>query len=255
MEIIISPSILSYENDLENSLDKIEKMIENEIKWLHIDVMRKPFVPNDRFSIETIKMLYDHLRGKIFFDFHLMVDNPHELINSVSEIVGENEVSITIHIESFRDFKEDQEKYNSKDFDLLNFPELKEKDAEFKKLVGKTLMDIKQRGYRTGISLEPGTSVDNLPEEIMNNADLVLLMSVCSGKGGQEYQDRVTEKIKELREKYPDVMVQVDGGINNENISRVVQAGANNVVIGSYITRDDPVEQIKKIKEKLVLKQ
>ena len=97
--------------------------------------------------------------------------------------------------------------------------------------------------------MEPGTSLKNISEKMAQVVDMILLMSVSSGAGGQEYRHEVTNKIREARQRYKELMIQVDGGINEEILPEVIEAGANNVVIGSYITRArDPINPVGHIK-------
>ncbi len=244
-KIIISPSILEYEPNLENSFEKIRKILSSGIEWIHIDIMRKPFIPDkNKFSEEALSELYNKFKDYVKFDFHLMVSEPDKLIEFLNNIVeNKKDTMITIHIESYR---KGLGKYDSKDYDLINkFKEINKKNVL---LVYNKLKEIKDKGFKVGLALEPNTSLENIKEEMFDLLDMVLLMSVSSGSGGQKYTDNVTNKIKELREKHKKLMIQVDGGMNEETIPVVVKAGANNLVIGSYITRaDEPVKQIKSI--------
>lgn len=259
MGILISPSILGYESCLEDSLERIREITSAGIYRLHIDVMRKPFIPSrNAFPEESISRLYEELRELADFDFHLMVSVPDPVIEFINKTISDPErkkqTGITIHREAYR---RGLGKYNSKDYDILGVftgcPRLDRhlRDANVKtgEMVCKTLKGIKTLGYAAGLALEPGTSLDNITSEMAEIVDMILLMSVRSGEGGQRYMREVTEKIREARRRYGGKMIQVDGGVNEETIREVVEAGANNLVIGSYITKaEDLTGRINKIK-------
>jgi len=250
----LSPSLLGYENKLENKLPFILDMIDAGVTNMHIDVMAPPFIiDTNKFNLEKFKFLYEKLKDKCTFDIHFMLSNPVPYIEALDFIENKNEIILTIHMESFRTFSGELERYNSKDYDLIKSDNvrLRQADLEIKNKIIKVLQMIKDQGFKTGVALEPGSSLENLTPLVMENVDLVLLMSVVSGAGGQKYHDSVTEKIKNVKKNFPSVIVQVDGGVNGSTLSTVVEAGADNIVIGSYITNEEDVKQ--RVKEILNL--
>ena len=253
-KIIISPSILGYESNLEDSFEKIRKIISAGIEWLHIDIMRNPFIPGKNvFSEKLLSRLYNELKNEVNFDFHLMVSNPDELIEFIDSIVDDDKKKntfITIHREAYR---ENLGEYDSKEFDLMDIEtgdsdldkKLGDINIEYGKLVFNKLKEIKDKGFKAGLALEPETSLKNISDEMYGLLNMVLLMGVSSGTGGQSYREEVTNKIKELRNMHEKLMIQVDGGMNEDTIKEVTDAGANNIVVGSYITKaENPVEKL-----------
>lgn len=263
-KIIISPSLLEYEPDLRMHIQDIEKMLSSGIEWLHIDVMREPFIPSKHtFPEDLISFLYDEFADKAKIDFHLMVSNPEPLIELIDKKVGcekKKSTNITIHREAYRN---GLYPYQSKDNDFLRLdtgdPQINDDILRANERTGdevyETLRELKESGYKTGVALEPGTSLENITGYMANHADMILLMTVSSGLGGQSYNHSVTEKIRQTRKKYPEIMIQVDGGINHKTLPEAVEAGANNIVIGSYITRAEdmniPISRIKAYLESL----
>ena len=250
-KITISPSILEYEHDIKGSMEKIKEILSCGIEYLHIDIMRKPFTQKNAFSEKAIEMLYREFHNEANFDFHLMVSNPGGLIAYLNKMVRNSDKEntyITIHREAYR---KGLGMYESKDYDLLNIHDshVREINEKTGKLIEKALKTIKHYGFKAGIALEPNTSIKNITDDMAHYADLILLMSVCSGAGSQPYKKEVTGKVKEARHKYKHKAIQVDGGINEKTIGEVIHAGASNIVIGSYITKaDDPGVPITKIK-------
>ncbi len=248
--VILAPSILGYEGQLETSLSKIKEMVDAGVEWLHIDVMRPPFTPGKKaFSKEALLRLYKEFKGKVKFDFHLMCSYPQGIIDFINAMVDEKDrkdVSITVHREAFRS---GFGRYDSKEFDLLNMDTGDKKlDKELKKAneaSGKKILDLlrglKAKRYKVGIALEPGTSLKNVPTEMLGVANMVLLMGVSSGAGGQNMRGTVLNKVMQLRKRFGG-MIQVDGGVNDKTIVSAIGAGANNVVIGSHITSSDDVK-------------
>lgn len=260
MDAFISLSILGYESCLNKRIENIRKLLSSGIEWLHIDVMRHPFIPGtNAFDKKSISLLYDKFACLANFDFHLMTFKPHLEIKIIDKIISDADKKntiITIHREAYR---KGLGKYNSKEYDLLNIntgnssldKRLKAANMESGKLVYETLKNIKEHGYKIGIALEPGTSLNNISDEIADIADIILLMSVSSGAGGHAFNPEVIDKIKEASKRYGHrKMIQVDGGIDDKVLPKVIKAGANNVVIGSYITKaENPAGQLSKIKK------
>ena len=268
MAVIISPSLLGYEKDLRQHNQRIQQIIETGITQLHVDVMREPFIPDrEAFSEDDMKWLYGKFGDLVDFDFHLMVDKPGELIRTIDSIIPKDKkqnTNITIHREACRDRRSRKEgglgKFANKEYDLLTY---KTKDHDLDKhlregntLSGNrvylTLEYLKKTGYLAGLALEPGTSLDNITQEMLANMDKLLLMTVNSGAGSQGYIPEVTPKIIEVHQRYHKLTIQVDGGIKEATIPTVIQAGAADLVIGSYITgADDMAARIYSIQKQI----
>ena len=201
MAVVISPSMLAC--DFLNLEDEIEKL--NKIKgiWLHLDVMDGHFVPNLTFGHEIIHSISQKSSNPS--DVHLMVNNPEFYIDSLKEMGIHN---ITWHIEN-----------NCNHLDLIQ--------------------KAKENFKSVGISIKPATPVSNIPDEILSQVNLVLVMSVEPGFGGQSFMSSALGKLEELRkikkEKNYKFIIQIDGGISDKNAKDVIKHGAENLVAGSYI--------------------
>jgi len=208
--ITISPSLLSC--DFLNIEKELKHFSTIKDIWLHLDVMDGHFVPNLTFGPPIIKMIAK--KTTIPLDVHLMVTNPGFYIE---ELKDSNIHNFTFHYEAL------------------------ENDKEIISLI-KT---AKNHFKSVGISIKPKTSASVLNKEILDLVDLVLIMSVEPGFGGQSFIEDSILKIKQFS-KYKKI-IQVDGGINQNNIKNVINAGANNVVAGSYIFKSGPSEYKNKI--------
>ncbi|MDR0820328.1 MAG: ribulose-phosphate 3-epimerase [Endomicrobium sp.] len=212
-KIIIAPSILSADFA---ALKYYLKMIEESgSEWVHIDVMDGHFVPNITVGPVVVKSL--RKETELFFDVHLMITNPEEY---------------------WRKFKE-------AGADLITFHS--EISTEKKKLVE----DIRSSGIKAGISIKPRTSVSEI-EALLPYLNLVLIMTVEPGFGGQSFMDDMVSKIKVLRkiidENNYDCLIEVDGGINSRTASICIDAGADALVSGSYIfAAENPAEAVKSL--------
>lgn len=215
METIISPSILAADfTVLGKQIKEIEK---SDAKYLHIDVMDGLFVPSISFGMPVIASIRKHT--DLFFDVHLMIVEPIRYIETFADIGAD---LITFHLEA----------------------------AEGR--VEETIDKIHALGCKAGLSLKPGTPVSEL-EPYVQKLDMILIMTVEPGFGGQKYIPSSTEKIRETRdllERYGlDTAVEVDGGITAENVCVVKEAGANVIVAGSAVFKGDIAANVRALAE------
>lgn len=222
-KISISLSILEYESQLSDSLNKIKDILAtNAIDFLHIDIMRRSFVGRDCFDLKSISELYSIFGHEICFDFHLITKDPNEIVihlNSLIKFSSRAQINLTLPIE-------------------IGEPAV----------IIQKLKEIKQFGYQSSLALEPSTPLDKIPANVIKILDKLLIMSVSSGVGGQPLNLAILPKLKKVRAKYPNLTLQVDGGINQAILTQVIHAGANNVVVGSYITQaKDPILSIRNL--------
>ncbi|MDF2883385.1 MAG: Ribulose-phosphate 3-epimerase [Clostridiaceae bacterium] len=215
--IKISPSILSA--DFSKLGEEITSLNNGGADLIHIDVMDGNFVPNISLGIPVIKSIRQYT--KLPFDVHLMIDNPGRYIEDFAKAGAD---IITVHYEA-------------------------------DKHIDRTLNYIKSLGAMAGIAINPGTPAGVL-ENIITTADMVLIMTVNPGFGGQKFIDYSYEKIKavkELRNKYnKNLKIEVDGGIGEDNIKDVCEAGAEIVVAGSAVFKNHNIkENIEGLRSKL----
>ncbi|MGH4122307.1 MAG: ribulose-phosphate 3-epimerase [Clostridium sp.] len=210
--IKISPSILSA--DFSRLGEHIKQLDAYGADMIHIDVMDGMFVPNISFGIPIIKSI--RKLTKLPFDVHLMIEEPSRYVEDFAKAGAD---IITVHYEADRH-------------------------------IDRTINYIKSFGVKAGVALNPATPVDSI-KHLISNLDMVLIMSVNPGFGGQKYIKYCSDKIKEVRALADiynkDLMIQVDGGIDGVNISEVARSGANVIVAGSAIFKNDEIE--KNIKE------
>lgn len=211
MKILIAPSILSA--DLARLQEEVES-VEKDADWLQVDVMDGHFVPNLSFGAPVLK----ELQTKLPLDIHLMVDNPADRIQEFLDLHVSN---ITFHAEAV--------------------PDTNSRKALIKA--------IRKGGATAGIALKPATAVSEI-DDCIEDIDLVLIMSVEPGFGGQKFMPDVLQKVRALREKFPSLMIQMDGGISLKTAPECIEAGANNLVAGSAIfaekDRSDIIRKLRK---------
>ena len=203
-KIQISPSILSA--DFSQLGNEIKRLEEGGADMIHVDVMDGHFVPNLTIGPPVIKALRNHCSLK--FDVHLMISPVHKYIDAYADAGAD---IITIHPEATEDLE-------------------------------KSILRIKELKKKVGVSLNPETKIDLILDHL-DKIDLVLIMSVNPGFGGQKFMPEVLSKIKELKEiqseKNIDFDIEIDGGINFENYKLAIEAGANILVSGTTIFKSN----------------
>jgi len=215
---LLAPSVLSA--DFWNLGEQVEAVVRGGADLIHLDVMDGHFVPNITFGPVLVESIRRHC--KLPLDVHLMIENADRYIPEFIK-AGANWVSV--HIEN-------------------NLH------------IHRTLQLIKDLGAKAGVVINPGTSLYVI-EEALHYADFVLLMSVNPGFGGQKFIERSVERLKKLRRMVsninPNILIEIDGGIKEENLEQVALAGADVFVIGSGIFSYENVEErTRRIKEKLI---
>ncbi len=179
----------------------IKNLNETNTDYIHIDVMDNKFVPNYQLPINEVNMLSKYTKKP--FDIHLMVENPFKYIENINL---SNTICITIHIEITKD--------------ITNIIKL-----------------IKAKHIEVGLAIKPKTDL-NLLDKYINEVDKVLIMSVEPGFGGQKFINETVDRIKEVRKKRKDIIIEVDGGINDKTINKIKDI-IDIAVVGSYITNSN----------------
>lgn len=212
MEYILSPSILAA--DFGELAKQIRLTEENGAKYLHLDVMDGAFVPSISFGMPVIKSLRK-ISGQIF-DVHLMIENPDRYLEDFKSAGAD---IITVH-------------------------------AEASKHLHRTVTKIKELGLRAGVSINPATPLSAI-ELVLSEVDMVLIMSVNPGFGGQKFIPFILDKVRKLREMAPDMNIEVDGGVNKDNAAGLVRAGANILVAGTAVFSGNIAENTRVMIERM----
>jgi ribulose-phosphate 3-epimerase len=210
---LIAPSVLAA--DFSNLQRDIEMINESDADWFHIDIMDGVFVPNISFGMPVLRDIKKHAKKTI--DVHLMIVNPDQYIETFATLGAD---ILTVHWEACTHMH-------------------------------RTIQAIKAAGMKAGIALNPHSSVNQL-NDIIKDIDLVCLMSVNPGFGGQSFIENTYNKVTELNELIQssgsDCQIEIDGGVTNENAKKLVQAGANILVAGSYVFKSsNPTGTISKL--------
>lgn len=215
MSTIVSPSVLSA--DFANLERDVKMLNESSAEWIHIDIMDGQFVPNISFGLPVMKAIHKHATKPL--DVHLMIATPDDYIDDFKEAGAE---ILTVHYEVCTHLH-------------------------------RTLKRIKAAGMKTGVALNPHTPV-HLLKDVLQDIDLVLIMSINPGFGGQKFIPHAIEKVREIKAlitaQNTQTLIEVDGGVNLETGKQLVEAGADALVAGSFVFgSDDPIETIKKLGE------
>lgn len=213
MSHIVAPSILSA--DFGNLQKDVEMVNNSDAQWFHIDIMDGVFVPNISFGFPVLKQIQKHAKKPL--DVHLMIVNPDQYIKTFKEHGAE---VLTVHYEACTHLH-------------------------------RTLQAIKAEGMKTGVALNPHTNV-SLLEDTIQDIDLVCLMSVNPGFGGQSFIENTYNKIAQLKEiitrKEANTLIEIDGGVNHITAPKLLEAGADVLVAGSYVFgSENPAKTIEEL--------
>ena len=212
---IVSPSLLSA--DFLHLEDDVKMINESDAQWIHLDVMDGTFVPNISFGFPVMEAVAKVCTKKL--DVHYMIDKPERYIQQTAKLGA---MMMNVHIEATTHLH-------------------------------RTIQEIHNAGMKAGVTLNPSTPISTL-EDIICDADMVLLMSVNPGFGGQKFIENTINKVKRLRklidESGSKALIQIDGGVQGETAPRLVAAGADVLVSGSYVFKaKDPIATIKSLCE------
>lgn len=215
MSVIIAPSVLSC--DFANVQRDVEMINNSSADWFHVDVMDGVFVPNISFGFPVIQAIKKHAKKPL--DVHIMIVNPDQF---VAEFAKAGTDILTVHYEACTHLH-------------------------------RTVQLIKSHGMKAGVALNPHTNV-NVLEDVIEDLDLVLIMSVNPGFGGQKFIENAVQKVEKLKkliaEKGSETLIEVDGGVNLETGAKLVKAGADALVAGSFVfNSENPTATIGALKQ------
>ncbi|KAF8078729.1 Ribulose-phosphate 3-epimerase [Lyophyllum atratum] len=205
---IISPSVLA--SDFGNLSAECKRMMKHGAEWLHMDVMDGHFVPNITMGAPILSCVHKGVPG-IFMDCHMMVSQPEKWVNDIADAGG---ALYCFHLEA-----------TTEPVSLIRA--------------------IHNRNMKAGVAISPDTPSTAITDEIADAADMLLVMTVYPGRGGQKFLERCVPKVAELRARFPNKDIEVDGGVGPKTIDACAQAGSNVIVAGTAIFgAEDPAKVI-----------
>lgn len=212
--MILAPSVLAA--DFANLQRDVEMVNQSQADWFHIDIMDGVFVPNISYGMPVLEAIKKHAQKPL--DVHLMIIDPDRYISTFKKLGSE---ILTVHYEACTHLH-------------------------------RTIQAIKNESMKAGVALNPHTPVSVL-EDIIQDIDLVLIMSVNPGFGGQSFIENTYKKIRQAKEmivkNHSKALIEVDGGVSNKNARQLIEAGADALVAGSFVfNSESPTETIKNLK-------
>ena len=216
---LIAPSVLAA--DFANLQRDVEMINKSEADWFHIDIMDGVFVPNISFGMPVLAAISKHAKKTI--DVHLMIVDPDRYIKTFKDLGAD---ILTVHYEACNHLH-------------------------------RSLQAIKAEGMKAGIAINPHTNVALL-EDVINDVDLVCIMSVNPGFGGQSFIENTYKKVKQLKEiivrNNANTLIEIDGGVTSKNAKQLAEAGADVLVAGSFVfNAENPIETIADLKKIITL--